>query len=174
MSIDWIKIKNEYITTNISYRKLAEKHKVSFNTLKGRAIKEQWRNEKEKTHHKITTKTQQKCVEAISDKNVEHIDKITSIADALLDKLEQATAELDRLVVKKKVKDKVVKKGEDGIVEHTTENEEFDVVEGALDRAGIKQLASALKDLNDIKANSSKQNELDKLDEVLNKIEGNI
>ena len=38
--VDWKKIKAEYITSDLSYRKLAEKHKVHFRTLAHRAKQE--------------------------------------------------------------------------------------------------------------------------------------
>lgn len=64
---NWIKIRNEYETIGTSYRKLAEKYSVSFNTLKDRAIRELWSKRKDETHNKIATKTQQKTIEKISD-----------------------------------------------------------------------------------------------------------
>ena len=42
MMTDWIAIKNDYINTDISYRKLAGKYNVSFATLRARAKKEDW------------------------------------------------------------------------------------------------------------------------------------
>ena len=67
MAADWLKIKSEYVSGNISYRKLAEKHGVSFNTLKDHATEEKWKECREKHYHKTTTKTQQKAEEKISD-----------------------------------------------------------------------------------------------------------
>ena len=67
MAADWLKIKSEYVSGNISYRKLAEKHGVSFNTLKDHAMEEKWKECREKQYHKTTTKTQQKAEEKISD-----------------------------------------------------------------------------------------------------------
>jgi hypothetical protein len=64
---NWNKIKNEYISSSISQRKLAEKYKVSYNTLKDRAKRENWTKSKDETHRKITSKTQQKTAEKISD-----------------------------------------------------------------------------------------------------------
>ena len=61
--MDWRAIKTEYITGNISYRKLAEKHGVSFNTLKDVAVAEQWYEQKQKQHNRITTKSIEKAVE---------------------------------------------------------------------------------------------------------------
>ena len=40
--MDWKRIKAEYIAGGTSYRKLAEKYKVSFSTLRKVAAKEQW------------------------------------------------------------------------------------------------------------------------------------
>lgn len=63
---NWVSIKAEYVTTDISYRKLAEKHAVSFNTLKDMAIRERWKELRDTTRNSITTATQQKAVDAIS------------------------------------------------------------------------------------------------------------
>lgn len=38
---NWIKIRNEYETSKISYRDLAQKYKVSFNTLQDIAKREE-------------------------------------------------------------------------------------------------------------------------------------
>lgn len=68
---DWLKIKNEYATTNISYRKLAAKHNVSFNTLQDRAKREDWQSLRTEQHDNITTKTRQKTAERISDQQAD-------------------------------------------------------------------------------------------------------
>lgn len=67
MAVDWLRIKSEYVNGNISYRKLAEKHGVSFNTLKEHATDEKWKELREEQHHKTTIRTQQKSEEKISD-----------------------------------------------------------------------------------------------------------
>ncbi|MGI5848795.1 MAG: hypothetical protein ACOX8Q_01785 [Christensenellales bacterium] len=63
--INWMKIKSEYATTDISYRKLADKHCVSFNTLKGHASKERWTEARKTYKEKLTKSTLQK----VADKN---------------------------------------------------------------------------------------------------------
>lgn len=78
--MDWKKIKAEYIAGGTSYRKLAEKHGVSFNTLKTRAKEEQWYALRQQKDHKTTTK----IVEAISDKEAEKAVDIADVADKLL------------------------------------------------------------------------------------------
>lgn len=57
---DWEKIKTEYITTDISLRKLAEKHGVNFNTLRSHANRGDWKKAKDKHTHTVQTKVAQK------------------------------------------------------------------------------------------------------------------
>jgi len=64
---DWLKIKTEYISTDISYRKIAEKYGVSFNTLQDMAKREGWKQLRDKQHDSIATVARQKAIEAISD-----------------------------------------------------------------------------------------------------------
>lgn len=58
--------------------------------------------------------------------------------------------------------------------EETTENEEIETMDGIIDRQGLKMLASALKDLNEIIGDNKETNKetLDKLDEVLKGLGG--
>lgn len=55
--MDWIAIKNEYVTTSISYRKLAEKYGIPFSTLKCQAMKDKWFQQREQYRHKVETKS---------------------------------------------------------------------------------------------------------------------
>ena len=80
---DWKKIKTEYITTDTSYRKLAEKHGVGESTLFARASKEKWVEQKEQHQSKTVAKT----LNRISDKQVDRASKLISVADLLLDKV---------------------------------------------------------------------------------------
>lgn len=67
MAVDWLKIKTEYISGDISYRKLAEKHSVPFPTLRDRATSEGWKKQRDKQRDKVITKAEQKSVEKTSD-----------------------------------------------------------------------------------------------------------
>ena len=67
MAVDWLKIKTEYINGDISYRKLAEKHGVSFDTLQDRAKRESWTTEKKERHDSVATATRQKIIEKTSE-----------------------------------------------------------------------------------------------------------
>ncbi len=81
--MDWKRIKAEYIAGGISYRKLAEKHGVSFNTLKTHAIEEKWHQLRQQANHKATTK----MVETISQKEAKRAVNIIDVADKLLAKI---------------------------------------------------------------------------------------
>lgn len=83
--MSWSKIKAEYIAGGTSYRKLAEKHGVSFNTLKTRAIEEQWYELRQQKDHKATTK----IVEVLSNKEASKAVDIADVADKLLGKISE-------------------------------------------------------------------------------------
>lgn len=67
MAVDWLTIRNDYINGGGSYRKLAEKYGVSFNTLQDRAKREEWKTLKDNQHDKITAESLQKSQKKISD-----------------------------------------------------------------------------------------------------------
>lgn len=71
MAVDWLKIKTEYINGGISYRKLAEKHRVSSSALMQKAAKEKWAEEREQQRRETEAKTKQKAAEKISDNESE-------------------------------------------------------------------------------------------------------
>ena len=81
--MDWNKLKAEYIAGGTSYRKLAEKYDVSFNTLKDIAVQEKWYELKNKAHNDATTKMVNSISNDIAKKSV----KIDDVADKLLEKI---------------------------------------------------------------------------------------
>ena len=86
MSVDWKKIKREYIAGGTSYRKLAEKYDAPFGTLRKVAAKEHWRELRDETRAKTDTK----IVETESDKQVERMKRLLTVSDMLLDAVEDA------------------------------------------------------------------------------------
>lgn len=86
--MDWKQLKREYIAGGTSYRKLAEKHKVSYNTLAKVAAKENWGSLKQETAEKITTK----IIEIESDKQAERMKRLLTVSDMLLDAVEDAVS----------------------------------------------------------------------------------
>ena len=81
---DWGKIKSEYITTmDTSYRKLAEKHGISYQAICRRSKAERWGEQREQHMNKTVTKT----IDRISEKQVDRAANLISVADKLLAKV---------------------------------------------------------------------------------------
>lgn len=91
--MDWNKLKAEYIAGGISYRKLADKYGVSFNTLKTIAIKNKWSELKQQADNKATTKIVNSIAQDKSKKSV----KINDVADKLLDKISSLLDDFEML-----------------------------------------------------------------------------
>ena len=82
--IDWQAIKTEYITTNTSYRKLAEKYSVSRGQLCAVGRDEKWVELRDQHRANLVSKT----VEAVEAAQVDRAKKIQTVADKLLNKIE--------------------------------------------------------------------------------------
>lgn len=166
---DWLAIKSEYCSTSISYRKIAEKYGVSFNTLKDRAIREGWKEQRDTTHNKIATTTQQKIVVKVSNREVDRLTRLLSIGDKLSAKLDEAAGQLGAYTIIKRKGEHVIK-DDKGIDRKVKDTEEIAVpCESVISTADAKRIASALKDLNDIAkvADSGKDESLAKARELL-------
>lgn len=87
---EWRKIKAEYIRGETSYRKLADKYKVSFHTLRKRAATEKWRELRDKTGAKTDTK----IIEAESDRKADRLGRILDASDKLLDIVDRALQDM--------------------------------------------------------------------------------
>ena len=80
---DFKKIKAEYIRGGVSYRKLAEKHGVSFSSIRRRAEKEKWTDLRTQAEQKSSTK----IVESVASREAERVNGIQTVADMLLQKI---------------------------------------------------------------------------------------
>lgn len=79
--------------------------------------------------------------------------RILHISDRLLTKIEKSIDEIDRCIVKTKERTKNVEYDSDlkkPINETLLEKENVEIVEGMIDKMGLKQLVSTLKDIKDI------------------------
>ena len=81
---DWKAIKTEYITTDTSYRKLAQKYGVNVTNIAKKASAENWVEQRKQ----YATKMQAKTLEKISQQEADRAAKIHSVADKLLNKIE--------------------------------------------------------------------------------------
>lgn len=81
---DWQTIKTEYITTETSYRKLAQQYGVSYQTICHRSKEEGWIALREQHKNNTITKT----LDKISQQEANRAAKIHNVADKLLSKIE--------------------------------------------------------------------------------------
>ena len=149
---DWLKIKTEYITTDISYRKLAEKYSISKNRIADRGRDEGWPEMRVQFRDKTVTKS----LEKISEKKAKKAARVEDLADKLLIKLEQAIEEIDQTMVTHKTKTKDIQYGDLSAPGKPTkevihEEEQLLAVTGVVDRIGLRQLTAALRDLKEVK-----------------------
>lgn len=170
---DWVSIKAEYISTDISTRALAEKHGVSASALMKHSAAEKWGEERKKQVSKVEAKVKQRIASVAASHEVDRITRLLSIGDKLSAKLDEAAGQLDRKMVTHKRKVKTTEKPKDGAwTETTVEEEILEVVDAPLDRQGIKLLASALKDLNDIAATpKTDEQSLSKVAEMMSRLD---
>ena len=158
---DWNAIRQEYITDeSSSYRKLAEKYGVGMTALYNHAKSEDWVGQRKQLKDKTITKS----LEKISDKRADKMSRVMDITDKLLDKLERAVDELDIHLVTKAIKVKEIEYNNDlrpdkPTKETITETEEILESRLIVDRAGLKAIASSLRDIKEIQMLKS---ELDK------------
>lgn len=162
MAVDWLTIKNDYISGLGSYRKLAEKYGVSFNTLQDRAKRENWKEQKDAHQDSIATATRQKIVDVVSEQEAGRVTKLLSISDQLITRIEKAVQELDMAQVTNKTKTKVIEynnseRADKPTKEVVTETEEILAVHSIIDRKGLQQVATALKAVWDMAAGEKEE-----------------
>jgi hypothetical protein len=85
LSVDWKKIKAEYIAGGTSYRRLAEKYDVPFGTLRRVAEREEWTQMRTRAAQKADTK----MLEAISKQEAKIDDRYYRLVDKLMQKAEE-------------------------------------------------------------------------------------
>ena len=149
---DWQAIKTEYITTDTSYRKLAKKHDIHYKVISERGKNEGWVELRSQYQDKTLTKT----LDKISNKSADKMARIDTLADKLLEKLEQAITELDLQLYRHTDKTKVIEYNNERRPDKPTkeiihEEEKLLETKSIVDRQGLKQIASALKDIKEVK-----------------------
>lgn len=90
---DWQKIKTEYLTSDTSYRKLAQKYGVNATTIAKRASKEGWQSQRQQQASKTLSKT----LNAVSSSQASRAARLQTVADKLLGKVESLLEQSDPL-----------------------------------------------------------------------------
>lgn len=91
----WDDIEREYITTDILYRKLADKYQVLDSSVFSHAKQGRWAEKRQERLDKTTENIIQKVIQ----KDTDRYERINCIADNILDKLEQDVAEIDTVAL---------------------------------------------------------------------------
>ncbi len=84
--MDWELLKKEYITTDISYRKLAEKYNAPISSLMRRGADEGW----VELRNQFKSESVAKIIDIESDKQAERMSRLLTVSDKLLGVVEQA------------------------------------------------------------------------------------
>jgi uncharacterized protein YoxC len=130
----WDDIKSEYITTEISYRKLCDKYKLSYNAVTKRAIKEKWFEAKKQNSIKVVSETVDKFNNQASDERAKKLFSIAESADKMADTIHRVMDDTDQFFRRTNLA------GED-------------IVSKKADTKAMKELASAMKDLTSVLRN---------------------
>lgn len=165
VTLNWDKIRNEYINGYISYRKLAEKHDIPYQTLRDRASKEKWFDKRKEQREKIGAKTAQKTAEKIAEQESDLAANIYSAANELLEKLKIAIAQTDTFIEKtqlrvpKKVKDKAT--GETYTAWQTEEQIRLTQKEGFINIENVLKLTNAIRSLQSVQTGIQDNGEIE-------------
>ena len=81
----WSDARQDYITSSLSYRQIAEKHNIPFDTLTKRAKKEEWGAARRKMGEETTRKT----IDKIASGEARRYEKIIATATKALDRIEK-------------------------------------------------------------------------------------
>lgn len=90
--INWDDIRNEYIATSISYRKLADKYGVSFRTLQRKATKEDWVSKRSQKGVKSAEKTIEKTSDMAAERAANLMTATDMVLHAILEDIEKIKA----------------------------------------------------------------------------------
>ncbi len=158
---NWKELEQEYILGDYKSVSAFLKAKEIPNNGSTRKQTSGWGDKKRQKDDEIKTKTVQKVIEKESDKVSDKIVNVKGVAEELLEKINNSLAELNKYISKTTEKTKTVefdyKVGKPS-KEVTKETETMSEYISIIDRNGVKQLASALKDINDILNNTNNKN----------------
>ena len=159
---DWKQLEKEYILSDYkSVSSFLKDRGISINGSTKKSTKG-WKNKKVLKEDKKSTKIIEKVIEKESEKEADKITQVKDVANDLLKKIVQASNEINMHLARNKRKTKTVEydyKTNKPSKEMIDEQEEIKSYIDIIDRKGLKELTSALKDLNDVLNN--KQNEND-------------
>lgn len=137
---DWKNLKKEYLLSgNITVSSFLRSKNIPYNA-QTRKMSRGWRNEKSQNEDIKVAKTVEKIIEKQAEKEANEAITISTVADALLKKVNEAVKELN-------------------IHLDVFGNQHSSIV----DRNELKKLTSALKDIDDVLKDKNKSNDVEDL-----------
>lgn len=155
--ISWIEIEHEYVTDisrkPCSLENLAKKYSVSVKSVQQHCQDEEWVKKRNEYRKSIG----QKALEKSADKDADRIARLLEIADMATDKAERAIKELEQYVVRDKKRTRTVEYKDDKAIGKPTkevidDTEHVRMETGPVDRLGLSQVTSALKNIKELYA----------------------
>lgn len=150
---DWKQLEKDYILSEYKSVKEFLRSKDIKSTGNTNKQTKGWAEKKATKEQQKSNKIVEKVIEKQSEKEANKIIQVKDVANDLLSKIVQANNELNKHLAKHKTKVKAVvydKKTSKPSKEVITEQEEIKDYISIIDRKGLKELTSALKDLSDI------------------------
>ena len=150
---DWKQLEKEYILSEYKSVKEFLRSKDIKSTGNTNKQTKGWAEKKATKEQQKSNKIVEKVIEKQSEKEANEIIQVKDVPNDLLSKIVQANNELNKHLAKHKTKVKAVvydKKTSKTSKEVITEQEEIKDYISIIDRKGLKELTSALKDLSDI------------------------
>lgn len=150
--MDWRqKAKKEYIAGGVSYQQLARKYHVSKMAVARASKQGNWIGLKNQARAASDTK----IVESVAEANRRRAERVQTLADQLLDRVERSIAELDQMTVREAVRVRELEYNDGDNpgkisreIVHETESAKH--VIGLIDRRGLRELTAALRDLKEV------------------------
>lgn len=159
---DWNKIKAEYIASDVSMQELANKYNISSSTMRKKAAKEKWSEQRNNVVTKVEQKTAEKIAEKQSNDIADGLTRLNDLAFRMLEKLEAAVDEIDEKemsIVTQVRKNTIDEDGDEA--EITTKTENLYVLKNKVQTSKLRQITSAMKDVKEIlSGDSDKSNEV--------------
>lgn len=149
---NWKELKKKYILGEYKDLKdFATREEINYQVVRNNS--KGWNDEKLQCDDKKITKIIDKTIEKVAEKEADRNAKILSISDKLVAKVDEAINQLEQYVITNKKKTKTVeydKKGLKPTKEVVIEEEVKEIIDGLIDKQGLKTLTAALKDIKDI------------------------
>lgn len=95
---DWASIRAEYLKSNISLKKLGEKHGVSLSAMQKKSAQGKWSEKRKQLRADKAEKVSERLHERDVKQTVKDIERVCRTAGKLIDKVNKAIAQIDKQV----------------------------------------------------------------------------